>query len=215
MKAALTKMANQMFSFTIRQVFRAVLTAPVSFEGSSVMITASAASMAASEPMPPMAMPTSARASTGASLMPSPMKAVFTPPAMISSRRRILPSGSRPLCQPSSFRASAAFLAAPSPSPVSISIRFTPKARRPRTASAASAFRESSIRIDPIYAPPQATWTVVPPKPVSAGRATPFSFISSPFPARISRFSHRTDTPRPAISFAPVKSLSAISPISA
>ena len=41
-------------------------------EGMSSMRTTSAASTAASEPMAPMAIPTSARASTGASLMPSP-----------------------------------------------------------------------------------------------------------------------------------------------
>ena len=41
-------------------------------DGSSVMITTSAASMAASLPRPPMAIPMSALARTGASLMPSP-----------------------------------------------------------------------------------------------------------------------------------------------
>ena len=41
-------------------------------EGMSSMRATSAASMAASEPMAPMAIPPSARASTGASLMPSP-----------------------------------------------------------------------------------------------------------------------------------------------
>ena len=45
------------------------------FRGSSSISTTSAASMAASEPMAPMAMPISARDSTGASLMPSPTKA--------------------------------------------------------------------------------------------------------------------------------------------
>ncbi len=48
------------------------------FIGSSSISTTSAASMAASEPMAPMAMPMSARPSTGASLMPSPTKASFS-----------------------------------------------------------------------------------------------------------------------------------------
>ena len=45
------------------------------FMGSSSIRTTSAASMAASEPIAPMAMPISARESTGASFMPSPTKA--------------------------------------------------------------------------------------------------------------------------------------------
>ena len=46
-------------------------------EGSSVIKTISAASIAASEPKPPIAIPTSARASTGASLIPSPTNTSF------------------------------------------------------------------------------------------------------------------------------------------
>ena len=47
------------------------------FSGSSSIRTISAASMAASEPKAPMAMPRSERDSTGASLTPSPTKAIF------------------------------------------------------------------------------------------------------------------------------------------
>jgi hypothetical protein len=43
-----------------------------SLDGWSSMITMSEASMAASEPRPPMATPASARARTGASFIPSP-----------------------------------------------------------------------------------------------------------------------------------------------
>ena len=50
------------------------------------MSTMSAASMAASEPMAPMAMPMSARVSTGASLMPSPTKASLPLPLVSRSR---------------------------------------------------------------------------------------------------------------------------------
>ena len=71
--------AITMFCITIRFVAFATSMASTSFDGSSVIRTTSAASIAASEPRPPMAMPTSARARTGASLMPSPTKASLLP----------------------------------------------------------------------------------------------------------------------------------------
>ena len=49
------------------------------FNGSSSIRTTSAASMAASEPSPPMAIPTSARVRAGASFMPSPIMATVLP----------------------------------------------------------------------------------------------------------------------------------------
>ena len=67
------------------------------FIGSSSISTTSAASMAASEPMAPMAMPMSARESTGASLMPSPTKASFSFCPLLrssSSTFSTLPAGS-------------------------------------------------------------------------------------------------------------------------
>ena len=67
--------AKTMFCRTIRSVFREIFMARAILEGLSSISTMSAASMAASEPMAPMAMPMSARVSTGASLMPSPTKA--------------------------------------------------------------------------------------------------------------------------------------------
>ena len=57
---------------------RAMRMASAILAGSSSIRTTSAASMAASEPRAPMAMPTSARDKTGASLMPSPTKARFS-----------------------------------------------------------------------------------------------------------------------------------------
>ena len=48
------------------------------FEGLSSINTTSAASMAASLPKAPIAIPTSARANTGASLIPSPTKAIVS-----------------------------------------------------------------------------------------------------------------------------------------
>lgn len=71
---SLTPMAKMMFSRAIFRVWREMRMAVLILEGSSVIMTISAASIAASEPMPPIAMPISERASTGASLMPSPTK---------------------------------------------------------------------------------------------------------------------------------------------
>lgn len=66
------------------------------FKGSSSIKTTSAASMAASDPIAPMAIPTSARERTGASLMPSPTKRTFSLPFfcwVIFSRSVTLSSG--------------------------------------------------------------------------------------------------------------------------
>ena len=62
-------------------VLRAIRIASEICCGSSYISTTSAASMAASEPIAPIATPMSARASTGASLMPSPTKASIPSPA--------------------------------------------------------------------------------------------------------------------------------------
>ena len=58
-----------MFCHTMPMVLRAMPIARAMLDGLSSMSTTSAASMAASEPIAPMAMPMSARVSTGASLM--------------------------------------------------------------------------------------------------------------------------------------------------
>ena len=77
-----------------------LLYAPIdsgTLEGLSSMITTSAASIAASDPIQPMAMPTSARASYGESLIPSPTKTVVPLLfSMASSSLPILSSGSIP-----------------------------------------------------------------------------------------------------------------------
>ena len=70
-----TKRAKTMFWVEMATVRRAMRMTIGMRARSSSMMTMSAASIAASEPIEPIAMPTSARASTGASLMPSPMKA--------------------------------------------------------------------------------------------------------------------------------------------
>lgn len=60
-----TPRAKTIFCFTMPSVLREILMAAAILDGSSVMITTSAASMAASLPRPPMAIPISALARTG------------------------------------------------------------------------------------------------------------------------------------------------------
>ena len=65
-------------SYTMRIHLRAILIALEIFSGSSSISTISAASIAASEPRAPMAIPMSALDNTGASLIPSPTNASFS-----------------------------------------------------------------------------------------------------------------------------------------
>lgn len=88
--ATFAAIANAMFCLAIPRVRRAMRTDAATLEGMSSMRTTSAASMAASEPMAPMAIPTSARASTGASLMPSPLQLCQAAPS--SSMSAVLPT---------------------------------------------------------------------------------------------------------------------------
>jgi hypothetical protein len=71
-KSNLTARESPMFSRMILSVRRECQTSQGSFEMSSDMSATSPASMAASVPPPPIAMPSFARPSAGASLMPSP-----------------------------------------------------------------------------------------------------------------------------------------------
>ena len=66
-----------MLDFTILIVFLLIIIPSLIFLKSSFIITISAASMAASEPTPPIAIPTSDIDNTGASFIPSPTKATF------------------------------------------------------------------------------------------------------------------------------------------
>ena len=150
--ANLTPRANQMFCFTIRRVFREIRMAVTIFAGLSSMRTTSAASMAASDPRAPMAMPTSARVSTGASLMPSPTKASTAPGVLASNSRSTwatLSAGSSWAWYSSSPRSPATDLAVASVSPVSITVRFTPAAFKPSDRVLASGFGRSEMRMWP------------------------------------------------------------------
>ena len=94
--SSFTPKASEMFCQTIRRVCLPARMAVATLEGWSVCITTSAVSMAASLPSPPMAMPTWLRARTGASLMPSPTKAIRLAGLLRSASMCFtFPSGSR------------------------------------------------------------------------------------------------------------------------
>ncbi len=78
--SAFIKSAKTIFCFTILKVFLEIFTTCAIFLTSSSIRTTSAASIAASEPILPIAIPTSTLVSTGASLIPSPAKASFSLP---------------------------------------------------------------------------------------------------------------------------------------
>ena len=157
--------ANTMFWYTIERHLRLILMAFEIFNGSSSIKTMSAASIAASEPIAPIAMPMSARPSTGASLMPSPTNASFSFsgfPCKRASTFSTFPAGKSSLytsSMPSSpATASATFFA----SPVSMTVLRTPAAFNARTASFACGFTTSEITMWPAYLPSMAMWMIVP-----------------------------------------------------
>ncbi|MNJ57131.1 hypothetical protein D3C77_527090 [compost metagenome] len=137
-----------MFCHTMRRVLFAIWIAEASLEGSSVMITISAASMAASDPRPPMATPTSALAKTGVSLIPSPTNAIFS---LLDFWRSIFSSSSTLCCGSSSDRTSStpSFLPTASPtaliSPVNMKTFFTPRFFSEWIACAESSLTSSAI----------------------------------------------------------------------
>ncbi len=155
--------------------------------------------MAASEPIAPMAMPMSARVSTGASLMPSPTKASLPLPAPCAwvssssfSTSATLSCGSscaRNSSMPSSFATAAATSAR---SPVSMTVFFTPAARKAATASAASGLTTSAMTMWPRYVPSA-------PREHGAGTRSPAvhaaPLMSLPLPTSTSRSSTRFARP--------------------
>ena len=162
---SLTPMANQIFSYTMRRHFLEIRIALAIFSGSSSMSTISAASMAASEPMAPMAMPISALERTGASLIPSPTKASFPLAgfcASSSSTLATLSAGSSSAWTSSIPRSAATCSATFRESPVSMTVFSTPERFSARTASLACGFSMSEITICPAYLPSTAMWMIVP-----------------------------------------------------
>ena len=169
-----TMRAKVIFCIAMLTVRRAMRMVTGIFLRSSSMMTTSAASMAASEPMEPMAIPMSALARTGASLIPSPIKASSAFPSlcpfmskapMSSSTFETLSWGSssaKVRSTPSSFPTASptSFL-----SPVSMTMLSTPAFFISRIASFASGFISSFIRMAPRYLTPSpsdsATWETV------------------------------------------------------
>ena len=135
------------------------------FMGSSSIRTTSAASMAASEPIAPMAMPISARESTGASFMPSPTKASlpFLPVSASSfSTSATLSAGSRSLRYSSMPSFFAMYSATRPISPVSMTVFFTPIFFSSAMAALEVGFSTSDITTWPAYLPSMAMCIMVP-----------------------------------------------------
>ncbi len=193
-----------MFWSTILLVWSATRIAVPSLDGLSSIITTSAASIAASLPNAPMAIPTSALMITGASLIPSPTKARrFLRPlgsfAASSSTFLTLSSGSRfayisliPTCSATSFAICRL-------SPVSMTMDSTPRVFSSFIASLASGLISSETMMYPAKTLSTATYTTVRLRSHESWRM--FSMcISSSFPAMISFPSIKALTPRPGIS---------------
>ena len=134
----------------------------------SSIITTSAASIAASEPMRPIAMPMSERISTGASFMPSPVNASCPPfPAAFSassssSTLLTLSAGSSSAQNVSSPISFATASATSRLSPVSITVFLTPSFLSFAMASAVVSFISSAMMIYPINLPSSARNMTVP-----------------------------------------------------
>ena len=148
---SLTPIANQIFSRTMRRHFLEIRIAVTIRRGSSSIKTISAASIAASDPIAPIAMPISALASTGASLMPSPTKATLSFgdffEAIISSTFATLSAGSSSACTSSTESFEATWSAAAFASPVSITVFVTPFFLSSRIACAECSLMTSEITI--------------------------------------------------------------------
>ena len=149
-----------MFCFTMRSVFLAILTTDAIFVTSSSIRTISAASIAASEPILPIAIPMSALVSTGASLIPSPTNArrSFCFSAFKSaSTCSTLPPGNSSACTSSIPSVCATVSAASLRSPVSMTVCLTPTCFISRIASFAPSLMVSEMTTAPSNTPLHAT----------------------------------------------------------
>ena len=155
MTAALTDSAKMMLAQETRLVWAAMSRAVGIASRSEFIKTTSAASMAASAPLP-MAAPTSAPASTGASLIPSPTNIALPFCSRICLRAASLSSGSSLAYTVSMPVFSATALALASVSPVSITVVRPACLIRPM-ASAASRLMVSAMTSVPAKVPSTAT----------------------------------------------------------
>ncbi len=144
----LTAMPSQIASSAIRTVRLAMATLVATRPRSSSMITTSADSLAAVAPLAPIAMPTSAAASTGASFTPSPTMATGRSgnPATATT----LPSGSRSARTSETPTCSATWFAFDAASPVTISNDSTPRSFSASIVARALTRTWSVSRIRPI-----------------------------------------------------------------
>ena len=157
--------ANTIFSFTILIVFFDNFIAFIIFDGSSVIMTISAASIALSAPNPPIAIPMSASVKTGASFIPSPTNASFPFGDFVfsnSSTFCTLSVGNNSvytLSIPTSFAtlSPTSFL-----SPVNIIVCFISFFFSSSIVCFASSFILSAIKIYPVYFPFIAIYIIVP-----------------------------------------------------
>ena len=182
------------------------------FNGSSSIRTTSAASIAASEPRAPIAIPISALERTGASLIPSPTKASFSFSdlfARSSSTLETLSAGRSSLWTSPIPRSAATDSATFFPSPVSITVLVMPAFFRFSIASLAWGLIMSEIRMWPAYFPSTAIWTTVPTWWHSL-YAIPRRFISFALPAATDTPSTFAITPFPPISSMSVTRLRSI-----
>ncbi len=160
--------------------------------------------MATSVPVP-IAKPTSARASAGASLMPSPTIPTVRPSARSRSISRALSAGrtSATTRVMPTRRATASAVRLSSPVTIATS---RPSARRFSMAPAASGLTSSATATSPAAIPSTATYIDVFPslasavaRSTSASTSTPRSRIRRRFPARMRRPSTVPATPFPAM----------------
>ena len=124
----------------------------------SVRITTSAASEEAVAPRAPIAIPTSADASAGASLMPSPTIVVGCSRCSTCTAST-LSEGAHSLSTASRSSAAPIACAAAARSPVTIIIRVTPASRSKRIARGVSGRSSSASSNAPIGRPSEATKT--------------------------------------------------------
>ena len=129
-KIPFTPKARPIFCHTMRRVERPIWIPRAILLGWSVWMITSAVSMATSLPKPPIAIPTSLAASTGASLMPSPINATVDSGCSLSfSTSLSLSSGSKPPLAQSIFSSLATCWVMESLSPESIMILAIPATR--------------------------------------------------------------------------------------
>ncbi len=159
-----------MLSMAIRRVRRAIAAASPRRSNRSTVSTTSAASEAAVAPRAPRATPTSARASAGASLTPSPTIMVgarrvssFTT-SSFSAGERSASTSSTPMTAPTVSATSVR-------SPVTITIRSIPLLLSERRVRAASGRRGSSNTRTPAGTPSMPTKTVRAPSRCALRRA--------------------------------------------